>query len=127
VNAAGSAGIREGRAYALRLAPTLLALTLLVAVPLVYLVYTSLLEWKLTDPLGKSFVGAANYVWMLRDGDFWHAVRVTAIFIVGSVSLQLAIGLTLVEALASVRRGAAAIRTVLILPMVIPPLVVGLI
>jgi multiple sugar transport system permease protein len=64
---------------------------------------------------------------MMRDADFWHAVRVTAIFIVGSVSLQLALGLTLVEALASVRRAAAAIRTVLLLPMVIAPLVVGLI
>lgn len=127
MKAFGSASMREGQTYAIMLAPALLALTLLVAMPLVYLIYLSLLEWKLTDPLGKTFVGAANYVRMLRDGDFWHAVRVTVVFIVGSVSLQLAIGLTLVEALASVRRGAAAIRTALLLPMVIPPLVVGLI
>jgi multiple sugar transport system permease protein len=109
------------------LAPALLTLVAMVLVPLCYLIYTSLLEWKLTDPTGKAFVGGANYLRMIRDGDFWQAVRVTAVFILGSVSLQLAIGLLLVEALASLRRGAALVRTSLILPMVIPPLVVGLI
>ena len=54
MKAVGSTGMREGQTYAVMLAPALLALTLLVAVPLVYLVYTSLLEWKLTDPLGKT-------------------------------------------------------------------------
>jgi multiple sugar transport system permease protein len=125
----GSRGVRvrEERVYFLMLAPALLALVAMVMVPLGYLIYTSLLEWKLTDPTGKAFVGGANYLRMLQDGDFWHAVRVTAVFVLGSVSLQLAIGLVLVEALASLRRGAVPVRTLLLLPMVIPPLVVGLI
>lgn len=119
--------VREERIYLCMLAPALLTLVAMVLVPLCYLIYTSLLEWKLTDPTGKAFVGGANYLRMIRDGDFWQAIRVTAVFILGSVSLQLAIGLVLVEALASLRRGAALVRTSLILPMVIPPLVVGLI
>jgi len=119
--------VREERVYLCMLAPALLALVAMVLVPLCYLIYTSFLEWKLTDPTGKAFVGGANYLRMIRDGDFWQAIRVTAVFILGSVSLQLAIGLVLVEALASLRRGAALVRTSLILPMVIPPLVVGLI
>jgi multiple sugar transport system permease protein len=127
VNGSPRRPLREGQVYALMLAPALLALALLVVVPLGYLIHTSLLEWKLTEPLGKTFVGGANYVRMFRDQDFWHAVRVTGVFIVGSVGLQLALGLALVEALASLRRGGAAIRTGLLLPMVIPPLVVGLI
>lgn len=113
--------------YVLMLAPAVLALLLMVFVPLGYLVYTSLLDWKLADPAGLAFVGAANYFRMARDPDFWHAVQVTAVFIGGSVAMQIGLGLVLVETLAALRWGATLIRTSLLLPMVIPPLVVGLI
>ena len=109
------------------LLPAVTVLVVLVLVPLGYLAYTSLLEWKLTDPAGRAFVGTANYLRMIRDPDFWHAMRVTAVFICGSVGLQIGLGLILVEALAALRWGATVIRTSLLLPMVIPPLVVGLI
>jgi len=117
----------EGWLYLLMLAPAVMALVAVVLVPLGYLVYTSLLEWKLTNPTGQAFVGAANYITMIRDPDFWHAMRVTAVFIVGSVALQIGLGLVLVESLATLRWGATLVRTSLLLPMVIPPLVVGLI
>lgn len=113
--------------YVLMLAPAVLALLLMVFVPLGYLVYTSLLDWKLADPAGLAFVGAANYFRMARDPDFWHAVQVTAVFIGGSVAMQIGLGLVLVEALPAVRWGSTLVRTFLLLPMGIPPLVVGLI
>lgn len=103
------------------------ALVAIVLVPLGYLVYMSLLDWNLTNPVGRSFVGLDNYIRMARDPDFWHAMRVTAVFIAGSVGLQIGLGLVLVEALAAMRWGATLVRTFLLLPMVIPPLVVGLI
>jgi hypothetical protein len=46
--------------YSLMLAPAVVALVAVVLVPLGYLAYTSLLEWKLTDPAGRAFVGVAN-------------------------------------------------------------------
>lgn len=109
------------------LAPAGAALVAIVLVPLGYLVYMSLLDWNLTNPVGRSFVGLDNYIRMARDPDFWHAMRVTAVFIAGSVGLQIGLGLVLVEALAAMRWGATLVRTFLLLPMVIPPLVVGLI
>lgn len=116
----------EGWQYALMLLPAVIVLVALILVPLGFLAYTSLLGWKLTNPAGRAFVGAANYLRMVRDVDFWHALRVTALFICGSVGLQIGLGLLLVETLAALRWGATAIRTALLLPMVIPPLVVGL-
>lgn len=113
--------------YSLMLAPAGAALVAIVLVPLGYLVYMSLLDWNLTNPVGRSFVGLDNYIRMARDPDFWHAMRVTAVFIAGSVGLQIGLGLVLVEALAAMRWGATLVRTFLLLPMVIPPLVVGLI
>jgi hypothetical protein len=50
----------EGWLYLLMLAPAVMALVAVVLVPLGYLVYTSLLEWKLTNPTGQAFVGVAN-------------------------------------------------------------------
>jgi multiple sugar transport system permease protein len=117
----------EGWVYFLMLAPAVVALVAVVLVPLGYLLYTSLLDWKLTNPAGRTFVGVTNYLTMIRDPDFWHAIRVTAVFIGGSVGLQIGLGLVLVEALAALRWGATLVRTALLLPMVIPPLVVGLI
>ncbi len=117
----------DGWQYAVMLLPAVAVLVVLILVPLGYLAYTSLLEWKLTDPAGRTFVGGANYLRMLRDTDFWHAVRVTAVFIGGSVGMQIGLGLVLVEALAALRWGATLVRTALLLPMVVPPLVVGLI
>jgi multiple sugar transport system permease protein len=117
----------DGWQYAAMLLPAVAVLVVLILVPLCYLAYASLLEWTLTDPAKRTFVGGGNYLRMLGDADFWHALRVTAVFICTSVGLQIALGLVLVEALAAMRWGETLIRSALLLPMVIPPLVVGLI
>jgi len=114
-----------------RLAPYLLlapAGVLLLAIS-VYPIYYSLrvsLESR-TSAQAAQFVGLDNYQRLLSDPAFWNAVRVTVIFTVVAVTMELLLGLALALVVSPLDgRLARAMRVVLILPMVIAPLIIGI-
>jgi multiple sugar transport system permease protein len=107
--------------------PSLLVLGLVVLFPLAYSIKLSLESYSPVIPghTGQ-FVGLDNYRRMLQDGDFAQAIGVTAIFVVCAVSLETVLGVLvglLIDRLQRMRRTAIS---VLLLPMIITPLVVGL-
>jgi multiple sugar transport system permease protein len=118
--------VKETRLYLLMLLPAVVALLIVVVLPLTALGYISLLNWELRRP-GITFAGAGNYIRMLRDPDLLSSTRVTAWFVVGAISLQVVLGLVLAEILVVLRRTQTLVRTLILLPMVIPPLVAGII
>lgn len=118
--------MKETRLYLLMLLPAVVALLMVVVLPLTALGYISLLNWDLRRP-GITFAGSGNYIRMLSDPDLLNSLRVTAWFVVGAISLQVALALVLAEILVALRRTQTLIRTLILLPMVIPPLVAGII
>ena len=118
--------MKETRTYLLMLLPAVVTLFVVVVLPLTALGYISLLNWELRRP-GISFAGAGNYVRMLGDPDLLNSIRVTAWFVAGAISLQIVLGLVLAEILVVLRRTQTLVRTLVLLPMVIPPLVAGII
>ena len=62
----------------------------------------------------------------MNDGQFWHALGLTAIYTVSTVALQLAIGLGLALLVIQIPTGQWLFRVVAILPIVLAPVVVGL-
>lgn len=115
-----------------RLVPYLLILPSLAVIgpilvyPLIYNVYLSFFEWDLIS-FNKYFVGFKNYIDLLNQSRFWTAVKVTGIFTVVSVLLQLAIGLCIALVLNQSIMFRRLMRSLVILPFVISPAVVGLI
>ncbi len=117
----------EGRFGLLLVSPSLLLLLVISTAPLVFLLVSTLFRIELTKPWATGFVGFANYAAMLQDPRFWHSLRVTAIYTISSVILQVGRGLAFALAFSGEMRGRNAMRTAVLLPMVLAPVVVGLV
>ena len=112
----------------LSLAPTVLIFAFLTAFPVVNILGISLFS---VDWVGGravyDFVGLANYVHLFQAEEiFWVGVRNTIVFAITVVSFQMVIGLAM--ALAVSRSGSAGkslLTGVFLLPIVIPPIVIG--
>jgi multiple sugar transport system permease protein len=70
-----------------------------------------------------AFVGLRHYAFLLTDGAFWNAVRVTALFTAVSVALEIGLGIALALALHHQRRGRALALALLLLPWCLPGVV----
>ncbi len=118
---------KEERPFAvLMVAPGIAVLVLTTTFPLIYLVWNSFFELNLSMPHLGGFIGVDNYVQMLGDGRFWHALGLTGIYTVSSVALQLSIGLGLALLVMQIPTGQWLFRIVAILPIVLAPVVVGM-
>ncbi len=71
-------------------------------------------------------MGVDNYALALTDEAFWDAVRVTVAYVVTTTGLELVLGFVLALVLARRMRGLGIVRTLLIIPMAMTPVVVGL-
>lgn len=117
------------RAFLFGLAPSLLILGVITLVPAAALLLISLTPLNLLDPVGTFRFDdpLVNYRQLLDDprfiGSLWVQVRLS----LSSVTLQLALGLAIALLLNAHSRVLAAIRSVFLIPMVLPPIVVALI
>jgi multiple sugar transport system permease protein len=121
-------GIHAGeRRFALALTmPGILVLLLTTTFPLLYLVWSSFQTINLAMPFMDGFAGVDNYVEMWDDSRFWHSIRLTAVYTISSVTLQVFIGLGLALLVMQIPAGQWIFRIVAILPIVLAPVVVGL-
>lgn len=117
------------RAFALGLAPSLLVLLLITLAPALALLVASLTPLSLVDPAASLRFDdpLVNYRQLLHDGRFGHSIVTQLKLSVGSVVLQLGLGLGLALLLDKPSRVLAATRAALLVPMVLPPIVVALI
>jgi|TARA_B100000959_G_scaffold180154_1_gene188463 multiple sugar transport system permease protein len=94
------------------------------AYPIVYSLYLSVTEFSTltTEPV---FIGFDNYVRMIYDENFWISLRVTLLYVFGSVSLAFVLGLSFAVLLFRDIEYRKRLQTVLILPIAISPLIAG--
>jgi len=100
----------------------LLAFFLVVwLVPILYALGMSLF----TDPTNDAvFVGLANYVDLLVNPAFWGFLWTSVVYAVGTTALSLVVGLGLALVVNQRIRGGSVLRTMMILPYLVPTLVV---
>jgi multiple sugar transport system permease protein len=108
-------------------APSLLILLVIVVAPVIYSVQLSLHSYSLVIP-GRTgqWVGLANYQRIIQDGAFGSAVLTTVIFVVSAVALETVIGTLVGIWLHRLRVFQRLITSALLLPMILAPLIVGL-
>ncbi|MBU1357477.1 MAG: sugar ABC transporter permease [Gammaproteobacteria bacterium] len=112
-------------AFALLL-PALLLLVLTTTAPLVYLAWNSVHRIDLGMPWMSGFAGLSNYAQMGSDPRFWNSLWLTAVYTACTVTLQVAIGLSLALLVLQIPKGQGVLRIAAILPIVLAPVVVGL-
>ena len=106
--------------------PLLLVLGVIVAYPLGYSLWLSLLDFEIIRRNDVSFVGLEQYGDLLADEEYLTAMRNTFVFVAVAVSLELAIGLALALALRRQRLVRNLTRSLLLTPMFVTPIAVGL-
>lgn len=116
---------REAAAgYALVL-PALLGVAAFLLVPIGVLVWLSFQRWDLLAPVTP--VGLDNWASVLADPAIWRSFGITLGFVALAVPLQIVLGILLARLLTKGLPGSSAIRTILVLPWVCAPLVLGII
>lgn len=114
--------------YFFLLVPLLVFVVVIAIYPLLFSFYISFFKYRLTDPDQlKTFVRMANYVTAFQDPPVIKSISNTLVFVFGTVVLELVFGLALALLLSAETRLMQFIRSFLLMPMAIPPLVVGLI
>lgn len=112
----------------LLLAPALLFVGAMALFPLGYSLVLSFRDWKLArSPVAGDFVGLSNYINLLTDDpDFLEAVRVTGIFVTADVLITVLVSLFGALLLHRAGRLNSLARTLLILPFVMSPALIGI-
>jgi multiple sugar transport system permease protein len=106
------------------LAPALLLLAAVAAYPLISAVRLSLMHVRLNAP--QRFVGVGNYVRLLTDPQTMDSLRITAVFVVGSVGMVLVLAYLLALLLYQDFPGRRWARTIVLVPWALAPVVNGL-
>ena len=121
-------GLFSGITPYLFVAPALIVLVFTCLYPVLKGFELSFYEWKLGTPVeSRKFVGWENFIWAWNDPSLFNSIKVTVLFAVSAVSVELLFGLALALLLESGVKGIAIFRTVFIIPIMIAPVVVGLI
>lgn len=109
------------------MAPAAIIMAIALLYPLGYMIYGSFRDWNPSQSIGESeFVGLKNYITLFFDPAFRESLTVTLTFAFAVVVAEMVIGVGLALLLDRNIRGMSVLRTLFILPMMIAPVVVGL-
>ncbi|MBO6638003.1 MAG: sugar ABC transporter permease [Roseitalea sp.] len=119
---------RNRRIFMTFLLPAMLVLFLTTIYPMLYAGYLSFRSYDLAKPfVPRMFVGWANYQQVLTSGDFLNALSITFQLMVITLSIQLVVGVGLALLVTQRLPGMGVARTLLLIPMMISPVIVGLV
>ena len=119
---------RDRLSFLLLMGPPFLVIFVLTVVPFFYSVYLSTWKMNFAMPQYTRFVGLGNFIYMVtEDPYFWTIIRNTGVQVFGTVSLQVVVGVLLALLFSRPVRGMNVARSLLMLPMMATPVVIGVI
>jgi len=108
------------------IAPTVILLLAINVFPLIWTVRLSFTNYRANRPDAPlRWLGLDNYTRILTDTDVWYAMQATAHFVVWSITLQVLLGFGLALLINRQFRGHGFWTTLILLPMMLSPAVVG--
>jgi multiple sugar transport system permease protein len=123
----GNKGLFKGITPYLFVAPAVLVLAFTCLYPVIKGFELSFYDWSLGTPIeSRKYIGWENFVWAWQDPALFNSIKVTLIFAAFAVTAELFLGLLIAFLLEKGIKGIAALRTIFIIPIMIAPVVVGL-
>jgi multiple sugar transport system permease protein len=107
------------------IAPTILLLLAINIFPLIWTIQLSFTNYRANRTAEAKFVGLDNYTSILTKPEIWEAMQATAHFVIWTIALQTLIGFTLAYLIDRKFRGHGFWTTVILIPMMLSPAVVG--
>jgi multiple sugar transport system permease protein len=104
--------------------PALLGFTVFYLVPIFRAVEISFTDWNLLRP-GK-WVGFSNYIKIWNDKNFWHAMKLTLLYVLYNIPLQTALAL-FIAVLADRLSQSVLLRAIIVAPYLISNVVAAMV
>jgi multiple sugar transport system permease protein len=123
----GNKGLFKGITPYLFVAPAVLVLAFTCLYPVIKGFELSFYDWSLGTPIeSRKYIGWENFSWAWQDPALFNSIKVTLIFTAFAVTAELLLGLLIAFLLEKGMKGIAFLRTIFIIPIMIAPVVVGL-
>src|SRR4249920_1536621 len=116
------ASASAGRTGFLLVLPALVLLCALTVYPVLYGVWLSFFDKHSIFP-GERFIGAANYLAIFADEEFWRSVWLGTVYAGSTIVLQLVLGVGAALLLNEAFPGRNILRAIVIFPYIIPTVV----
>jgi len=104
----------------------LLSMVLLIIYPTYYFIKMVLSRYDLSFMREPVFIGLTNFINIFSDGFFWSSVFNTFIIVVFAVLIEFVLGLCLALLMRKTFFSGQIIRSLFIIPIMIPPIIIGL-
>ena len=119
-------GLSDKKLAWLFVGPTILLLLAINIFPLIWTIYLSFTNYRVNRPnRDVKWVDLRNYERILTDSDIWQTMQATAHFLISTIVLQVVIGFTLAFLINKKFKGNDLLTTLIVLPMMLSPAVVG--
>src|SRR3954467_4866728 len=119
-------GISDRTITWLFVAPTIVLLLAINIFPLIWTIYLSFTNYRANRPnVPTRWLGIDWYQSILTDPDIWAAMQVTAHFVIWTVIIETVLGFGLAFLIDKKFRGHGVWTTIILLPMMLSPAVVG--
>ena len=106
--------------------PTVLLLLAFNIFPLLWTIYLSFTNYRANRPSATvQWLGNLNYQRLLSDPEIWQHLQHTARFLISTLVIQMLLGFALAWFINRKFRGHAVLTTLILLPMMLSPAVVG--
>jgi multiple sugar transport system permease protein len=123
---AASRGLSDLSIRNIFIIPTIAFLIIFNVFPLIYSLYTAFTDYRASTSEPANWIGLANFRELLSDPNIWRNFTITAKYVVISVTGQVFVGFGLAMLLNRPIPLKGLITTLLLLPMMMSPAVVGL-
>jgi len=123
-----ASGFNRNLAPRLMVAPAIIVVLALTLFPMLWSLQKSFYAWFPSRGGGATWVGLDNFVWVFTSDRFWNSMGNLVFMLVFGVGIQMILGTALALALyegVSSPRLRIVLLTIFLLPMMMPPIVVG--
>jgi multiple sugar transport system permease protein len=107
------------------LAPSLLGVILFLLIPIVFVIFLSLVQWNMLTPM--KWVGLSNYANIFEFDGFGHSLLVTAYYVLLNIPVQTVLALGMAMLLQRKHAGSGLIRVIAVLPFLSTPVAMGVV
>jgi multiple sugar transport system permease protein len=108
------------------IAPTILLLLAINIFPLIWTIRLSFSNYRVNRPnVPLKWLGISHYTDILGDADVWNGMQVTARFVLATITIETLLGFALAYLIDRKFRGHGFWTTVILIPMMLSPAVVG--
>jgi multiple sugar transport system permease protein/sn-glycerol 3-phosphate transport system permease protein len=115
---------RDWHAY-LFIGPSLLGVLAFLLLPMIIVFVLSFFHWELLSP--PTFAGLDNYRRLAGDGESWHSLWITVVYVLLCIPLQTVLALVLALLLNQRIKGVRVFRSLFVVPWMATPIVMGLV